>query len=425
MKGFLPEHLREGRKALPDAPGASWPGDLLFHVLMRLDAVSLLRAAGVGRQWRAAVRSALAARGLDVRQVRSLVGDAKTARFFAALAGSYRVQTLILAPELPVAPFLVALRLPFGDALRHLDLAGCQVSNHDLKLIPKRVYERLRTLIVAPEAELISLLSLAPVAQNCRSLVHFRWQGFVVCKAAYLSRVVESNSALDTLRIESHSCGWRLQNEHLRALGRKNEEPSRWRTLHLAYGQFASAQLCAFMKMQENLRHLSLEGTLLYQGEQTDLARALVASCKNLKTVFLPLEAGWDSMEVIVVGLPQIRWVETMVFGRVWRRSLLERASGEDMTILSDVDGEWIDILWDEILQLKFFDRQFAAAALFARLNARSQTLFQYLPTVTIGALEWLCAQRAVISHHVELENMNLTPVYEFERPEEGLINEE
>ena len=130
-------------------------------------------------------------------------------------------------------------------------------------------------------------------------------------------------------------------------------------------------------------------------------------------------------MEVIVVGLPQIRWVETMVFGRVWRRSLLERASGEDMTILSDVDGEWIDILWDEILQLKFFDRQFAAAALFARLNARSQTLFQYLPTVTIGALEWLCAQRAVISHHVELENMNLTPVYEFERPEEGLINEE
>ncbi len=203
-------------------------------------------------------------RVLDVEELLRACNDnsAWTQKRFAALAsGSVcRPGQLKLARGVLPGSFLFHLRNGFADNLRELDLTGVQVTNADLFAIPTNVYRRLRRLEVAPEDAVISILSMAPLAAACRSLRQLRWSGFVVLKAALLAELLRKNSGLAALHVEAHPRGWRLQNEHLRALA-EAELLTSLSQLSLCFGQFDGASLEPLLRLRGALfTRLSLEG---------------------------------------------------------------------------------------------------------------------------------------------------------------------
>ena len=387
--------------------------DLLFHVFLRTDAASLLQCSQTCQLWRSVVRQAWTSRGLDIEELLDDFGTHdKALRVFSLLTNTTRPGRLKLSPSFfPIATFLLPLRTPFGDMLRELDMTHVDVSNTDLKAIPKRVFEGLRKLVIAPEQELISLLSLAPIAQNCRSLTHLRWQGFVVVKPAYLHRVLESNPNLQSLRIEAHRDGWRLQNSTLKAM--TSGKSYSWESLALNFGFFKPEPFFLLLQMQgATLIHLDLMGVLVFESVEL-LSREIAKSCPRLQTLHLPLDCGWAGTEIAFSSLVDLVWVETTVFGRVFGSQLLQRATSDDLQNLSAIDSVLLDVVWIEACNLQFFETLYSAAALFVRLQSRT---LQYLnPPLTIGMLEWLCSERGIVSHHFEYGSMNLVPVFKFE----------
>lgn len=182
--------------------------DSLFHVCLRLDVASTFAVREVCRAWAAVMKAAWPFRVLDVDELLNAFGDQQCLKRFACIARSdLRPSTLKLSPQLLPGPYLTYLSLLFGAGLRELDLSGVQVTNADLNLIPKPVLSRLRSIIVAPEDPLISILSIAPLT-SCRELRSLRWEGFVVLKAALLASVIENNRSLVSLSLEVSCFIW-------------------------------------------------------------------------------------------------------------------------------------------------------------------------------------------------------------------------
>ncbi len=277
-------------------PGTGLSDDSLFHVFTRLDLRSLAVVGQVCRKWRSTLANVWGTRRLDVDELLRMGlrggesgGLARAQRRFAALAtgGVCRPGQLKLSADVLPAPFLFHLRHAFGENLRELDCTGVAITNADLNCIPGRVYQRLRTLLVAPEEPVISILSLAPVAASCRSLRHLRWSGFVVLKAALFAELLQRNPGLSTLRIEAHMRGWLLQNEHLRVLTDAGNAPMTALTdLSLQYGRFDGK---------------SLEGMMMVRGRELtrlDLRGCFVAGSVNVCAVvakFCPCLRGTES----------------------------------------------------------------------------------------------------------------------------------
>lgn len=394
--------------------------EVLMLVFKVLDMVDLGRISLVCRRWQSIVDLCWAGKELDLQQLFEVAGyDVReTLRRFSLALGCLRPGGLRMSRNVRVAQVLSFVRNSerFCSRMKTLDLQGVALCNADLLLVPTSLWSRLRRVNVAPEEELISVLSLDPLARHCDKLTHLRWQGFLALSPSHLLDLLTKNqSSLQVLQLEAHPQGWKMHDDIARVLTAQSLHLPLLRHLTLSGAIFSSRGpiVTAMERRGATLRHLHLTQTTLFSAPSISaspssssasassdlyghLFDVIRLQCPLLKTLSLPDDAPshWDAVEPFFVQLPHLRWIQCYAYGHrpLWRSSLMPNViSGDDVvsSVRSEEEG---DSLWQMVQSLRFFDTSsFVAPALYIRL----QSSRFYQGTWTLSSVEWMCFQRA------------------------------
>ncbi len=127
-------------------------------------------------------------------------------------------------------------------------------------------------------------------------------------------------------------------------------------------------------------------------------------------------DSTWKDAELPLAVLKSLEWIGSDSSGG-WTAvsQLAERATSDDMVLLSQIDLSLLDSAFEYIVKQQALfplDKDLVAATLLTRLRGRVLSDDAAID-LTVGAVEWLLSERCQLVRYFRLDDLTLVPIFQ------------